>query len=660
MKKLQDFRIMPIFPGQPVSDPQLSPDGNKILFTYSRVNMEEDKYDTHIWMLRLSEKQPYQFTSGKNNDSAPRWSPDGKWVAFLSNRISENEKTADEKKRKTQLWVMPADGGEARRLTALDESVQRPVWSPDGKSILFTSNVHKGEKVKDSDVRIIKRIRYKLNGRGFFEGKFTHLFSVPVRGGKVRQLTDGEFDVDSAIFSPDAKDVAFVSNLEEESDLSFFKNIYTIPSKGGKPELMWKGEGPIGVLGWSPDGKQIAFTGRLIEDPGLVYYKNTGLWLLDIRGKTARNLTEHLDRTVTADDMIDWSPDSKHVYFRADDHGGVHVFRTSLDGKVEQLTKGPFTISSISLASSGSSIVCSLTDANTPSELYLVEGSTPKKLTNLNKELLKELRHVTPEEFWFPASDVVKVQGWIVRPREFHEEQKYPTVVQIHGGPHSAYGFKLMPAEHEFQVLADHGFVVVYTNPRASVGYGEAFARITGHWGERDYEDIMEAVDYVCKTYRFVDPDRVGVAGGSYGGFMTNWIVGHTDRFKAAVSMRGISNWYSFHGASDIGWMSLPSHEMGWGKDPWDNLDVIMEKSPITYVKNIKTPLLILHSEEDYRCPMEQAEQLFTALKKLKKTVEFVRFPGENHELSRSGKPKHRIERLQHIVRWFDMYLRQQ
>lgn len=434
-----------------------------------------------------------------------------------------------------------------------------------------------------------------------------------------------------------------------------------LPSKGGEPELLWRGKGPIAALGWSPDGEYLAFTGRIIEDPSLVYYKNSTVWLMPLKGGEPKNLTAKLDRTVSGEEgSLEWSPDSKHVYFKADDHGSLHVYRVSLDGKVEKITDGKMTVGSFSFDKSGQTMAFNSTDTVTPSELWVKNKTGMRRLTQMNKQLLKKLRISEPEEFWFTASDGIKVQGWIVKPQGIKKGEKYPMVLQIHGGPHSAYGFKLMPAEHEFQVLADHGFVVVYTNPRASTGYGEEFTRITGHWGERDYQDLMEAVDYVAKTYPYVDVERLGVAGGSYGGFMTNWVVGHTDRFKAAVSMRSISNWYSFHGTSDIGWMSLPTHELSWGKNPWDNVQVIMEKSPITYIKNIKTPLLLLQSEEDYRCPIEQAEQLFIGLKKLKRTVEFVRTPGESHELSRSGKPKHRVERLQHIIRWFDIYLREQ
>jgi acylaminoacyl-peptidase len=661
MKKLEEYKIMPLIPMAPVSDPQVSPDGKNILFTYSTVNMEENKYDTHVWAMPVGGREPRQFTFSAGNESSPRWSPDGKNILFLSNRPSEGDKKDEKKKKKNQIFVMPAEGGEARQLTSLEEGVKGPAWSPDGKTILFLSQVFKGEKAnEESDVKIIRRMKYKFDERGFFEGKYSHLFTIPTKGGKAKQLTDGEYDVENAAWSPDGKRMAFVANMDEDADMSFFKNIFAVPAKGGEPELVWKGEGPINALEYSPCGKYIAFTGRVIEDPKLVWHKNTNLWVLPLeKGGKARNLTSGFDRTVADAQGLPWSPDSKHVYVKFPDHGTTNVYRVSLEGDIEKVTDGRITVGGFSMDESGEVLAFSTSDAVTPSELWTKDKEGMRRVTGMNRELLKKLRISEPEEFCFTASDGVKVQGWIVRPQGFRKGQKYPTLIQIHGGPRSAYGFKLDSAEHEFQVLADHGYVVVYTNPRASVGYGEQFAGlISGHWGERDYQDIMEATDYVIKKYPFVNPDRTGVLGGSYGGFMTNWIVGHTDRYRAAVTMRSISNWYSFHGTSDIGWMTLPTHELINGKDPWDDPELCMEKSPITYVKNVKTPLLILHSEADHRCPIEQGEQLFIALKKLGKTVEFVRFPDEPHGMSRTGKPKHRVERLQHIVRWFDIYMK--
>ena len=649
MKKLGDFQIMPIFHRYPVSDPQISPDGTRVLYTYTTTNMTKDKYDTHIWSLLLKEKTPRQFTYGRGNDSHPRWSPNGKTILFLSDRFDG---------KKNQIFVMPADGGEARKLTAVEEGVHRPSWSPDGKTILFSSQVPKGENANGSDVNIIRRIRYKVHTGSFIRGRRTHIFSVPSRGGRIRQLTDGEFDVDSAVFSPDGGRVAFISNLEEYADLSRFNHLYTGSSKGGDPELLWENGEVSGLmtLGWSPDGRYLAFSGSVVAEPKLSSHKNRDIWILPVGGGMPRNLTAEFDRTGCWHRALyerKWSPDSNHVYFKIDDLGSKHILKVSLEGEVEYVTEGKMNVGrfGFSFDRTGSILAFTASDTMTPYELWIKDEKGMRCVTEMSRGLLRKLRLSEPEEFWFTASDGVEVQGWIVRPQGFKEGEKYPTVLQVHGGPgYTSYGFMFAATEHEFQVLADHGFAVFYTNPRGSTGYGAAFSDTSGHHGERDYQDIMESIDFVAETYPFADIGRMGVAGGSYGGFMTNWIVGHTDRFKAAVSMRGISNRYSSHGTSFVGWMR--------DKDPWDDLQKVMEKSPITYVKNMKTPLLLIHSELDFICPIEQSEQLFVALKKLKRVVEFVRFPGENHDLSRDGKPKHRVERLQHIVRWFDKYLR--
>jgi len=659
MKKLEDYKIMPIFPGQPVGDPQINPDGSKVLFTYTEVNMEEDKYDTHIWLHDLKEKKPRQFTFGKNNTTSPRWSPDGKSFLFVSSRPSEDDSEEEKKKKRPQIYIIPIDGGEARQITNVETGVANPQWSPDGKTIMFTSKVFKGEKKKGSDVKIISRIKYKADGGGFYEGKYTHIFTVPAKGGKAKQITDGLYDVGSPVWSRDGGTIAFTGNLDEDGDYSYLKYIYTVPTKGGDPKEFLKRQGTVSTIGYSHCGKHLAFTGRLIPDLEKVWYSNTELWVMPSTGGEPRMLTGDYDRSASGfGGSITWSPDSKEIYLKFPNHGTNHIHKVTLEGEVSPLTEGEMSVGGFTLDKLGKVFAFNATDHLTPYELWSLNSDGMKKLTELNKPLLKKLRVNKPEEFWVPASDGSKVHGWIIKPKDFKKGKKYPTLVEIHGGPRGAYGISLGAADHEFQVLADHGYVIVYTNPRFSTGYGEKFsAEASGHWGERDYLDIMEATDYVIKNYDYVDEKRLGVLGGSYGGFMTNWIVGHTDRYKAAVTMRCISNWYSFFGTSDIGWMSLPTMELNWGKLPWEDVDRLMEKSPITYVENMTTPLLIIHSEHDYRCPMEQGEQLFAALKKLGRTVEFVRFPNEPHGLSRSGKPKHREERLQHIIRWFDRYL---
>jgi len=665
LKKLEEFKIYPLFPMAPVSDVQISPRGNDILFTYTVENLEKDKRTSHIWKQALSGGEPRQFTYCDGNDSCPRWSPDGRTIAFLSNRQGgdekKNEKDGDEKGEKKppkpQLWSLRADGGEARPLTSIKAGVQNPAWSPDGRFILFTSSVFKGEGEEGDDVKVITRIKYRFDGRGYFPGKWSHLFSVPPEGGEVTQLTDGEYDVVASSVSPDGGRVAFTCNMDEHADISFFRNIYLIGSEGGEPDLFLEGEktrmGGLGSLAWSPDGKHLAFEGRVIEDTGNVGHKNDEVWVMPLEDGEPRNLTGRLDRTIyTRGAGLKWSPDSRYIYFSVPDRGSTNIHRVDLDGQVDPVTRGKITVGGYSMDQSGSTIAFNATDAMTPFEAWTLRNGETKKITEMTKELVGRHWIGEPEEFWFTSSAGVKLQGWVEKPKDYEPGKKYPTVLMIHGGPGGMYGYNLTSLDGH--LLGAHGYAVVYMNPTGSVGFGEEFAAgVCGHWGERDYLDIMEAVDYAVGNYPFIDSRRLGVMGGSYGGYMTNWVVGHTDRFKAAVAMNSMSNLYSGTGTSDIDYMD---HSVTAGKNPWEDVEYFMSKSPISYVGNVVTPLLLIHSSEDYRCPMDNAEQMFTALKKLRKTTEFVIFPG-SHGFGRIGKPKHRVQRVQHILRWFDRYL---
>ena len=407
---------------------------------------------------------------------------------------------------------------------------------------------------------------------------------------------------------------------------------------------------------YSPDGEYLAFTGKKIDDPNLDFYRNSEVWVMPAKGGEPRCLTGDYDRTMSGRGGVKWAPDSKSVYLTVPNHGTSHLCNVDLDRTITYLTEGQISIGGVSMDKKSETTVLTVADASAPYELYTLEDGGMKKLTDMNRDAMKKLTVNPPEEFWFTASDGVKVNGWIIKPHGYEEGEKYPTVLEVHGGPHGTYGWRFGSAEHEFQTLASHGFAVVYTNPRGSTSYGEAFARgVSGHWGERDYDDLMEAMDYVLENYPYVDADKLGITGGSYGGYMTNWVVGQTGRFKAAVTQRSISNWHSMMGTSDIGWRD---HEVSYGQHPWDNTEEILKHSPITYLGNVNTPLLIIHSELDYRCPMEQGEQMYIGLKRQGKEAMFVRFPGEHHGLSGGGKPKHRLERLRHIVRWFDHYLK--
>jgi len=643
-----------------VSDPQISPDGDKILFTVTRVNEDHGGYISHIWSVHFSKGDPKQLTRGEGLNFNPRWSPNGERILFLSTRDNAKAK---------QLWVIPADGGEAYRVCSTNEGVEKPLWSPDGRQILFLSRTRNVEPLfEGSDVKIVRKLIYKFNDLGFFHDTRRHLFTVDADSGKPAQITDGDFDVVSMDLSPKGGEVAFIANMTEDADHTLVKDIWIHSFVKKENTRITDGRWHLDALSWSPDGGKIAFVGREMLDEDYIKQYNPDIMILPSNGGEVKNLTGGLDQWIASfhsciagwSEKPRWSPDSRSIRFMANEEGALHVYQVDMDGRVERVTDGEMVVDSFSMSDDWSRMAFSASDALHLSEVWVQDKDGSRKRTELNEDLRVWTRISVPEEFRFTASDGVQIQGWVMRPTDFVEGKKYPAILQIHGGPYSAYGYKFTPAEHEFQVLAEEGYAVIYTNPRGSLGYGEEFTRNqAGNYGARDYDDLMEALDYVANKYPFIDMNRLGVTGGSYGGFMTNWMIGHTDRFKAAVTCRSLSNFINLIGASDIGAMEwLPRHAIGLGEYPWDAPERYLEKSPLMYVNNIETPLLIIHSDKDHDCTIDQGETMFGALKKLKKDVELVIFPGESHNLSRTGKPIHRMERLEHIVRWFNKYLK--
>jgi dipeptidyl aminopeptidase/acylaminoacyl peptidase len=635
------------------SDPQISPDGEEIAFVLSTIDYKEDAYERHIWIADRASGKAEQFTHGAGSDTYPRWSPDGSQLLFLSSK-------RDPEKKGSRLWVIPRSGGEARLVTETDEGVSKPAWAPDSRRVLFLSRVWTEGK-PETDVKVIKRIKYKLNGVGTFEGRRTHLFTARV-GRKPKQLTEGEFDVVAAQWSPDDKGIAFITNMEEDADVSRVTDIFTIPSGGREPAKLTEGGHSIADLSFSPDGERLAFIGH-DQPEGLAV--NLDLWVMPSEGGEKRNLTRGFDRSLNMGVGCDlrvatpspgpvWSPDGTSLYFKAASIPKANIYKIdAIGGPVEEVVGGK-TVDGFSLSEDGSIIAFNALDAIHPADLWVRDETGEKKLTGFNDRLLKGLDLSVPEHFTFVNALGETIDGWVMRPVGFKEGKQYPTVLEIHGGPRGVYGDGMF---HEFQVLAAEGYVVIYTNPRGSGGYGEAYAQaVMGHYGECDYEDLMAFVDEALKKYSLIDDSRLGVTGGSYGGYMANWMISQTDRFAAAVTFRSICNWVSKFGVSDFGYMqprSISGRETFWGDDIVEQL----RHSPIMYAGDVKTPCLIIHSEDDLRCPMEQGEQWFVALKQNGVPTELVRFPDETHELSRSGKPKHREERLQHMLRWFNKHL---
>ncbi|HEV2282701.1 MAG TPA: S9 family peptidase, partial [bacterium] len=453
-----------------------------------------------------------------------------------------------------------------------------------------------------------------------------------------------------------------------DADLSNRADIWVVPIDGGSPRRLTKSAGPASVPSWSPDGRTIAYAGH---DDACWGATNWGVWTVPAAGGEPVCLTAHEDRSVghhIATDSrvhpssggLTWSRDGGRIVFMVADGGSTQITSIAAgpaaaasDRAIRFETRGDHELIGCSLDRAARRVACIESDPATPGEIAVFDlGGEMRRLTDLTGPALRPLALARPERFQVESADGWTVEGWVMRPTNPVHGPKAPAVLEIHGGPHAAYGNAFF---HEFQALAAEGYGVVYLNPRGSQGYGQRFTAATRHdWGGGDYEDLMRGLDHALAAHPWIDRERLGVAGGSYGGFMTNWIVGHTQRFRAGVTMRSISNAYSQWGTSDLAYMKGMWEYPG---DPWEAPQFYLERSPITYVHQMRTPLLILHSEQDHRCPIEQGEQLFVALKKQGVPALFVRFPNESHDLSRSGQPRHRLERLRHIVAWFRRYL---
>jgi dipeptidyl aminopeptidase/acylaminoacyl peptidase len=637
-----------------VADPDLSPDGSRVVYTVTTLDKDENRYRAALWVADLQGAQrPRRLTSGQQRDGRPRWSPDGSRIAFTSDRNPDD-------KGKGQIWLLHVAGGEPQRLTSLPESIEDFAWSPDGRSLAAISRVQQGTPNPDSDVRVIRSVRFRYDGEGYLDDKYRQLFLIDAASGEARQMTDGPFEHSDPAWSPTGHEIAVRSNRDAGWEFSPVRDIYTIRVGASALRRVTDGTGSWSAPSWSPDGATIACLGtqRLDSDAA-----RTELYVVPAAGGTPRSLTADFDRSlrdgITADVVTFvnrpplWSADGSDLAVVYGDRGAAHVATVAVtDGAVTNITSGRRRTGMLARNAHGG-FVYAANDAVTPVELFAcdADGRNERRITRHNDAWLESVALAMPEEFEAQSADGTPIHGWIMRPPRAEPGKRYPLLLEIHGGPFGMYGETLM---HEFQLLAAQGYVVVYTNPRGSTGYGDEFAaQLYRAWGKNDFPDLMAAVDWAV-TLDDVDPQRLGVLGGSYGGFMTNWVIAHTDRFKAAVTQRTVSNMFSSFGTDDIFYASA---ERTVGALPWEDPDIYWELSPISYVDRIHTPLLIEHQEDDYRCPMEQAEQLFTALKRLGRTVEFVRYPDESHGMSRTGQPRHRIERLRSITDWFARYV---
>ncbi|MBV9216966.1 MAG: S9 family peptidase [Acidobacteria bacterium] len=637
-----------------VSDPNISPDGKMVAFVVAKVDKAQNRRMSAIWMVPADgSSRPWQFTTSPQNSTSPRWSPDGRSLAFLSSRPDTASPTSGTPPPTAQVYVLPMNGGEARKVTNLKNGVSLFRWSPDGSKMVVVSRLGPSDaKTSDpkdrSDVRHYKNMDYKFNDSGWFDDRRTHLWIVDAPSGNAKQITEGDDWNDSdPQWSPDGTRIAFVSNRTgKEFDEDRNTDVWTISANGGPLTKISDHDEADGQPRWSPDGKWIAFTGEIHErdHPKIFLAPSAG-------GAPSTLAANNLDLIPGA---LEWSADGKSLYFETGVKGELHLFRVDLASKsVNQVTSGPRAVRNVDFNFGTGRMVYMVNDFKHLDDVYTADlnGKSERKLTNFNEALWKQIQFADVGRFTYKSADNWDVDGFVVKPIDWQPGKKYPVLLNIHGGPAGQYGVDWY---HEFQVYAAKGYAVVFTNPRGSTGYGQKFERgIVGEWGGKDFQDIMNGLDAALKANPWMDGDRMGVTGGSYGGYMTNWILGHTNRFKAAVTLRSLSNFISDDGTRDGAY----GHSPDFGGDIFQKYDLFWERSPLKYAQNVKTPTLILHSDNDYRVPIEQGEQWFRALKHFGVTTEIVFFPRENHNLTRTGEPKHLVESLNWQLYWFDRFV---
>jgi dipeptidyl aminopeptidase/acylaminoacyl peptidase len=671
-----------------VSDAQISPNGDWVVYTVS--STEGDQIVSTLWLVRAGERlsniqptsrQPEQRRNWELpriptrpllppgwNAANPRWSPDGKSIAFLATHDGQHG-----------IWVSAPERRIPRFVAAVRETNffityagESFAWAPDSKMIAYVSATEEADQdsldgsSKSDDPRVIDRIQYK--SRTSFSDRFrTHVWLTDVEAPQPHQLTSGPFYDHALSFNPGGDEIAFISNHETDPDANNNSNIFGVNLQGQVRQIT-NTAGCEYEPAWSPDGKWIAYTATKRDVTTIdSVAEDTHIWIASASGDTRTELAADLDRRARTPR---WSADSRTVFFLAGDHGRTLVYRVPTEGgKARPLFDNEvaggdrtgdysgfpnrlFQISGFTLAPGNAPIiVVTLATSLRPNEIW--EGNYAqdvwRPLTGHNRSLVQGASLSEPDEITFKSIDGTTIQGWLMKPLGWREDRKYPLILSVHGGPHGMYGYAFNPT---FQVYAARGYAVLYINPRGSSGYGQKFSDGTiNEWGGGDYRDLMTGVDEGLRRYSWIDSGRLGVTGGSYGGFMTNWIITQTPRFKAAVSAASVSNLVSFYSTSL--YQDLIHAE--FGGFPWDNYDLLWQWSPLRYVRQAQTPTLFIHGEQDNDVHITQAEEMYMALRRRGVETVLVRYPREGHGLR---EPKHRVDALERTLAWFDRYLK--
>jgi dipeptidyl aminopeptidase/acylaminoacyl peptidase len=631
-----------------VSDPQVSPDGTRVAYVVRRNDRDSDERHSSIFVAPLDGKSPARaFTQGKR-DGSPRWSPDGRSLAFISDRGE-----------KGQVFLAPLDGGERRRLTKAPHGVNVIAWSPDSTRIAYVARAGDWKDMKERDAvgkaapRVIRDLRYRLDTIGYFDERRTHVFVADVASGETRQITDGDWFDTQITWSPDGNQIAFSSDRQRSRHQRQFRaDLWVVGASGGRAHRLTRCRGAANFPQFSPDGRSIAFIGH--ENGESASSMHSHLMVVPaLGGEAPRSISAALDRstaTAPGTSSFAWLPDSKAIVFLAVDRGTQALFRAGLrGGEITRVLDGDRVIRQIALTPHATHLAFVASSLSRPAEVYataLDTGARERNLSHANDDLLAAADLGQTRRLAYRAPDGLEIDALVLYPPGYNPGARHPLTLYIHGGPHNQHpgvGFSMRP-----QALAGAGHVVLMPNPRGSSGYGEAFQQAcVRDWGGGDYEDLMAGVDAMVKR-GIADPDRLYVTGYSYGGFMTTWVVGHTQRFRAAIVGAPVANHVSMIGTSDIPLFS--NFELGGSLHT--DIEEWWEHSPLKHLPNVTTPVLLEHHEGDLRCPITQAEEIFQHLKLLGKEVEFLRYPGGFHILDFHA-PSQDLDYMQRANAWF-------